>query len=119
MILKAGVLIKKDGKYLLVQEGKGPAYGLWNLPGGHVDKGETIKKAAKREGEEETGLKLNIRDEVSVTEDKYVEYHIFTAEIISGEIEWDKKELLDVKWFTPQEIQHLNLRWQPFKELFV
>jgi ADP-ribose pyrophosphatase YjhB (NUDIX family) len=33
----AGVVVKQDGKYLLVQEKKPEAHGLWNLPAGRVE----------------------------------------------------------------------------------
>ena len=58
----AGVLVKQDGKYLLVQEKLEHVYGLWNIPAGHVDAGETKEDAAKREGEEETGYMVTLTD---------------------------------------------------------
>lgn len=46
-----------DGdRIILVQEAKPAARGLWNLPGGHVELGESIVDAAQRELREETGL---------------------------------------------------------------
>lgn len=50
-----GVVVEKDGKYLLVQEAKASCRGKWNLPAGHLDPGETIIDGAKREAKEETG----------------------------------------------------------------
>lgn len=41
---------------LMIQRRNYPYEGLWALPGGHVDPGETIISAAKRELLEETGL---------------------------------------------------------------
>ena len=38
----AGVLIEKNNKYLLVQEKKEEVRGLWNLPAGHVEVGDSI-----------------------------------------------------------------------------
>ncbi|MDO4742271.1 MAG: NUDIX domain-containing protein [Candidatus Saccharibacteria bacterium] len=44
---------KKDVEILLIQDSKG----RWTIPKGHIEPGETAKMTAKREIEEETGLK--------------------------------------------------------------
>jgi ADP-ribose pyrophosphatase YjhB (NUDIX family) len=46
---------------LLVQRAKAPSIGLWSLPGGKVEVGETLREACLREVKEETGL-----DEIDV-----------------------------------------------------
>ena len=46
-----------QGKVLFVQRAVEPAKGLWSLPGGFVELGETTEEAALRELEEETGLR--------------------------------------------------------------
>jgi 8-oxo-dGTP diphosphatase len=45
---------------VLQQRNKSPKKGYWVLPGGFVDRGETLEEAAKREFFEETGLKSTI-----------------------------------------------------------
>jgi ADP-ribose pyrophosphatase YjhB (NUDIX family) len=47
----------RSGKVLLVKRGKPPFKGLWSLPGGGVEPGESMGEAALREAMEETGLK--------------------------------------------------------------
>lgn len=108
----AGAVIKKDGKYLLVQEKKPKVYGLWNFPAGRVDVGDTIEHTAIREAKEETGYdvelikKLNIFQESA---DKEVR-HAFEARIIGGELKYPENEIIDVQWFTFQEIQEMKDR---------
>jgi len=50
-------LDEEDLKVLLIQRKHDPFAGRWAFPGGFVDVGETPEEAARRELEEETGLK--------------------------------------------------------------
>lgn len=103
-------LIKKDNKYLLVQEAQQKVYGLWNLPAGHVDKGEKIREAAVREVKEETGYDVQLIKEISILHEEATNAvkHIFSANIIGGEILFQADEILDVKWLTFEEIKNIN-----------
>lgn len=58
-ISAGGVVIHRNGKglrYLVIRD----SYGNWGFPKGHVERGETIEDAARREVAEETGL-ANVR----------------------------------------------------------
>ena len=103
-------LIKKNNKYLLVQEAQPKAYGLWNLPAGHVDKGETIHDAAIREAKEETGYDVSLLKEVAVLHEEAISAvkHVFSADVTGGEILLKNDEILDVKWLTFEEIKTIN-----------
>jgi len=45
---------------LLIVRAKGALKGLWSLPGGHIEPGETARAAATREVQEETGVEAEI-----------------------------------------------------------
>jgi 8-oxo-dGTP diphosphatase len=57
--LGVSVLVRHDGRVLLVKRGREPFKGFWSLPGGHVEGGETLAEAAAREVREETGVEVD------------------------------------------------------------
>lgn len=105
----AGCVIYHDGKYLLVQEKQPKVYGLWNIPAGHVDKGETIEAAAVREAQEETGYEVELGEKIDIYQE-VVESpvrHAFTAKIIGGDLKVQPNEILDAKWFSFEEVTQM------------
>lgn len=56
-LLAASLACFRDGEVLIARRGKPPAVGLWSLPGGMVELGETAAEAAVRELHEETGVR--------------------------------------------------------------
>lgn len=106
----AGVVLKKDDKYLLVQEKQPRAYGLWNLPAGRVDKGDSIEETAVREAKEETGFEVKLVRKLDIFQEseKTPPKHAFEAEIVGGELNYPEDELLGAKWFTLDEIEAMR-----------
>ena len=106
------VVLLKDKKLLMVQEGKEICYKQWNLPTGHVDPGENIINAVIREVKEETSYEVKIKglrriyNYVTKRGNHSIRFS-FIGEIISGDIKFDGKEILDVKWFTLDEIDNM------------
>ncbi|MBI3470551.1 MAG: NUDIX hydrolase [Candidatus Solibacter usitatus] len=67
-MLGVGAIILDGDRVLLVERGKPPQQGLWSLPGGAVETGETLDAAVRREILEETGLKIEPLSVVEVFE---------------------------------------------------
>jgi 8-oxo-dGTP pyrophosphatase MutT (NUDIX family) len=105
----ASCLLKQDGKYLLVQERQPKAYGLWNLPAGHVDKGEEIETTAIREVKEETGFDIRLIKEIALYHEsaKQAVKHVFAADIIGGKLMSLNDEIMDIRWLTFNQIKDL------------
>lgn len=111
-----GGIIEKEGKYLLVQEAQEKCFGKWNIPAGHLDPNETIFEGAKREVFEETGCEVELTGVLQIankvlSNDTWISV-IFATKLIEENIHYDKSEILDVKWFSYQEILAMkeNLR---------
>ena len=59
-VLAASVAVFRDGRVLLARRGRAPLAGLWSLPGGGVEIGESLEQAALRELREEVGVEADI-----------------------------------------------------------
>jgi 8-oxo-dGTP diphosphatase len=51
-----GAVVHHEGRLLVVQRGHEPGRGLWSVPGGRVEDGETLEAACAREVREECGI---------------------------------------------------------------
>jgi ADP-ribose pyrophosphatase YjhB (NUDIX family) len=54
--LCVGAVILDGDRLLMIRRGRPPGIGRWSLPGGRVERGETMAEAVVREVAEETGL---------------------------------------------------------------
>ncbi len=59
-VAAVGAIAIEDGRILLIKRGHAPSVGLWSLPGGRVEAGETDAEAVRREMAEETGLDVEV-----------------------------------------------------------
>lgn len=107
-----GGVIERDGKFLLVQEAKEKCRGKWNIPAGHLDSNETIFDGAKREIKEETGCNVELTGILQignrVLEDDVLVSVIFSTKLLDDNITYDSNEILDVKWFTWEELINMK-----------
>jgi len=53
-------VVVKDGRVLMLKRSTNPDAGMYALPGGYLDRGESAEQAALREVKEETGIEARI-----------------------------------------------------------
>ena len=112
--LVSSIVIKKGNKLLLVKEKQNDNNEWWVFPGGGVEFGETIKDAALREIKEELGLDVDIKEFLGFKEVIFPEheYHTIVFFFLGNPLDGDIskiKEILDVDYFTTEEIKNLRL----------
>ena len=115
MIINAsGNVVERNGKFLLVQEGRKEFSGKWNLSCGEIEPGESIIACAAREGKEETGYELEVVAWIGQYQQLQwpvfgghdLIVNVFHSEIVGGE-KTIPSDLSDVAWFTWDEIQDM------------
>ncbi|MCE5198273.1 MAG: NUDIX hydrolase [Armatimonadota bacterium] len=107
------VIIINNHHILLVRRGHEPSKGLWSLPGGSIELGETMREAAAREVLEETGLVVEVGDiggvhDAIIRQGNELAFHYviitFHARIVSGELKAGS-DAADARWVSLDEIK--------------
>lgn len=115
--LAVSAAIVRDGRVLVVRRAQAPAQGLFTLPGGVVEVGETLTEAVTREVREETALSVEpvglagYREHIQRDGENRVERHFvilaFAARWIAGEPRLNA-ELAEARWLEPGELAGLS-----------
>lgn len=95
------------GRLLVIRRGQAPEAGRWTLPGGRVERGESVREAVAREVAEETSLVVSVGPLVGVTEVITAEHHLVIldhlAEVTDGAPR-AASDAADVAWMGRAEL---------------
>lgn len=114
--ISTGVAVVRDGKILVARRAAGDFLGgVYELPGGGVDEGETITEGAMREVQEETGLTASrivaTFDGFDYSTDKKpkVRQVNFIVEVEPGDVQLDSSEHDDYVWVDESNFDSIKL----------
>ncbi|TDL30390.1 NUDIX hydrolase [Jeotgalibacillus sp. S-D1] len=107
----AGLVKNEKGEWLVVKKKYGGLKGVWSLPAGFVEMGETADQAVRREVLEETGIRTEvemliglrtgvIKSEIS---DNLIIFALNQTEV-NPTLFAQEKEIAEVKWMDPDEL---------------
>ena len=108
-----GVVIVKNSSVLLIRRGNEPSKGLWSVPGGLIELGETVEEAARREVKEETGIDIRIERLLEVAnnivrdEQGKIRFHYVLIDFLAHPLSSSLKSQSDAS----------EAKWVHFKEL--
>jgi ADP-ribose pyrophosphatase YjhB (NUDIX family) len=116
-VLAVSAAIIRDGRVFIARRARGPALGVWTMPGGMVEVGETLTEALTREILEETAMTIEpvalaghrevvVRDESRRPQRHFV-ILCFASRWVSGEPVLND-ELDDSRWIRPSELKDLK-----------
>jgi nucleoside triphosphatase len=112
------IILNKEGKMLLVKSSKW--FDKFVIPGGHIELGERMVDAVKREIKEEIGLDIEVIEMLEIQEAvfnpefakrKHFIFIDFLAKCKNDNVIVDNDEITDFKWVYPKEALNMNLGW--------
>jgi ADP-ribose pyrophosphatase YjhB (NUDIX family) len=109
----AGAIIRDEaGRLLLIRRRNEPGAGLWSLPGGRIEPGETDQQAVVREVAEETGLEVTCGPLIGAVERPAPGGAVFDirdyAAFVTGGALAAGDDASDARWVTPEETSALD-----------
>jgi 8-oxo-dGTP diphosphatase len=109
-----GAVIKDgQGRLLLIKRGHAPGAGLWSLPGGRIEPGETDAEALVREMREETGLVIEAGQLIGAVrrparDDDILDIRDYAATVTGGTLR-PGDDAADARWVDVSELESLPL----------
>lgn len=108
-----GALVFQDGRVLLVRRGRPPGAGLWALPGGGIELGESLAQAVEREIREETGVVIragavvHVFDVIERDTQGRVRFHYVIVDLMGAYLGGKTRagdDAREARWVAPGEL---------------
>ena len=102
-----------QGRLLMIKRGHEPGAGLWSIPGGRIEPGETDAEAVAREMIEETGLTVEVGRLVGRVRrpglnGAVIDIRDYAATVTGGTLRAGD-DAADARWVAPAELASLEI----------
>ncbi|MFF0295941.1 NUDIX domain-containing protein [Kitasatospora sp. NPDC004614] len=105
MVGVTGIVRDDEGRVLLLKHRMWPEGRQWGLPSGYANKNESFEDTVVREVREETGLTVKTGELAYLKSGFKLRIEVaYEARYVSGRIEVDPFEILEARWFAPDDL---------------
>lgn len=114
--IAVGAVVFRGNRVLLVKRNQPPGKGLWAIPGGRLELGETLKEAAEREVREETGVIIRAGnpaytfDLIERDDQGRIRFHYVIVDLLADYISGSphpRSDACEARWIGPRELDEL------------
>jgi ADP-ribose pyrophosphatase YjhB (NUDIX family) len=107
------VVTDEQGRLLMIQRGHDPGAGLWSIPGGRIEPGETDAQALVREMLEETNLQVKVGRLIGRVQrpglaGSVIDIRDYAATVTGGTLRAGD-DAADARWVTAAELARLEV----------
>ena len=107
------VATDEQGRLLMIKRGREPGAGLWSIPGGRIEPGETDAEALVREMLEETSLTVAVgrllgRVQRPFLDGAVIDIRDYAATVTGGTLR-PGDDAADARWVAPAELESLDI----------
>ena len=107
------IVTDEQGRLLMIQRGHDPGAGLWSIPGGRIEPGESDEQALVREMLEETNLQVKVGRLVGSVQREgpggtVIDIRDYAATAVGGTLRAGD-DAADARWVTAAEMARLEV----------
>ena len=111
----SGIVFNNQKQLLLIQRNQPPAMGLWSIPGGKLEAGESLLEACRREIKEETGLDTEVKNIVAVVERRVEGFHYVIIDYLAQLVDEEhnqpiaRSDVSEARWVNLEHLGDFDL----------